>query len=179
MRILINVVAFQIGWFACVLGAAYEMPFLGTGIALTIVVLHLASVVRPVAELKLILSAAGIGIVFDSLLAASGVVRFASGAWSPVLTAHWMVALWMLFATTINVSLRWLKERAVLAAVFGGVGGPLAYIAGVKLGALQLDSYGPAMIAIGAGWAVAMVALIRLARRFDGTAGTSPVLRPA
>jgi hypothetical protein len=29
MRLLVNFVAFQLGWFACVLGAAQGLPWLG------------------------------------------------------------------------------------------------------------------------------------------------------
>jgi Protein of unknown function (DUF2878) len=176
MATLINFVAFQVGWLACVLGAAHRMPLLGTGIALTLVVLHLARAADPVAELKLIVAAAGVGLLLDSLLAAAGFIDFTSGALVAGTVAHWMVALWMVFATTLNASLRWLKDRAALAVVFGAVGGPLAYLAGEKLGALRVEG----TVGIGAvalGWAIAMWLLILAARRFDGitaAAGTSP-----
>lgn len=169
MTLLFNFVAFQVGWFACVLGGAYRMPLVGTGIALTIVVLHLARVADPVAELKLILAAAGIGLILDPMLALAGLITFTSGTLFAGTVAHWMVALWMLFATTLNVSLRWLKRRAAVAVLFGAIGGPLAYLAGEKLGALQFETnLGIAAVAIG--WAVAMYLLVLLARRFDGTA---------
>ena len=169
MAIAVNFIAFQIGWFACVLGAAYHMPLMGTGIALTIIVLHLASTIDPIAELKLVLAAAGIGFVFDPLLALAGLIAFTSGTVFDGILAHWMVALWMLFAITLNVSLRWLKERPLLAIAFGGIGGPLAYVAGEKLGALRIDS-NLGIVAIGVGWAVAMWLLVILARRFNGIA---------
>lgn len=167
MAIAVNFIAFQVGWFVCVLGAAYHIPLMGTGIALTIVVLHLAYASDPLAELKLILTAAGIGIVFDPTLALAGLIAFASGTLFNGAVAHWMVALWMLFAMTLNVSLRWLKERPMLAVVFGGIGGPLAYLAGEKLGALNIDS-NLGIVAIGVGWAIAMWVLVIVARRFNG-----------
>lgn len=180
MANLLNFVAFQVGWFACVLGAAYRMPLAGTGIALTLVVLHLARAAEPAAELKLIAAAAAIGLLLDPPLAAAGLIDFTSGALFAGTVAHWMVALWMVFATTLNASLRWLRDRAALAVVFGAVGGPLAYLAGEKLGALRLE--GTASIAaVATGWAIAMWLLILLARRFDGLpvpAGTSQQALP-
>ena len=169
MAVVVNFMAFQLGWFACVLGAAHYMPLMGTGIALTIIVLHLAYATDPLAELKLVLAAAGIGIVLDPTLALAGFIGFASGTLFNGVAAHWMVALWMLFAITLNASLRWLKDRPMLAAIFGGVGGPLAYLGGEKLGALQIDS-NQGIVAIGVGWAIAMWLLVILARRYNGIA---------
>jgi Protein of unknown function (DUF2878) len=169
MAIIVNFIAFQIGWFACVLGAANHMPLMGTGIALTIIVLHLAYATDPLAELKLILAAAGFGVVLDPTLVLTGLIVFASGTLFDGTVAHWMVALWMLFAITLNVSLRWVKERPLLAVVLGGIGGPLAYLAGAKLGALQVDS-NLGIVAIGVGWSIAMWLLVILARRFNGFA---------
>lgn len=140
---------------------------MGTGIALTIVVLHLAYAFDPLTELKLILAAAGIGIILDPTLAFAGLIAFASGTLFDGLAAHWMVALWMVFAITLNVSLRWLKERPMVAVVLGGVGGPIAYVAGEKLGAVWIDS-SLGIFAIGVGWAIAMWLLVVLARRYNG-----------
>ena len=46
--------------------------------------------------------------------------------------------MWINFALTLNGSMRWLHGRYLLAAVLGAIGGPLAYVAGVKLGAAAL-----------------------------------------
>ena len=42
---------------------------------------------------------------------------------------------WVLFATSLDTSLKWLKERYVVAALMGAVFGPLSYRAGAALGA--------------------------------------------
>lgn len=168
MRAFVNFAAFQIGWFACILGAAHGAWLAGVGIALTIVVLHVVAAGDAIAELKLIGAAVAMGVVFDSAFAASGVVRFAAGVWSEHFTTPWLLALWALFATTLNVSLRWVKTRLALAVAFGAAGGPLAYLAGAKLGALEFVSYAPALIGLAVAWGAAMAALVLLARRFDG-----------
>ncbi len=168
MPILANFAAFQIGWFACVLGAAHALPWAGAGIALAIVALHLARAGRPRAELALVLIAAGIGALWDSGLAALGWIRFASGVLVEGTAPYWIVAMWMLFATTLNVSLAWLKRRMALAVLFGALGGPLAYLGGAKLGAVTLVAQGPALVALALGWAVITPLLLEVARRFDG-----------
>jgi non-ribosomal peptide synthetase component F len=81
-----------------------------------------------------------------------------------------MVALWAMFATTLNVSLRALRARPWLAAALGAAGGPLAYYAGARLGALQLADFHAGLAAIAVGWAWLTPLLLASARRNDGFA---------
>lgn len=164
MPILVNFVAFQFGWFACVLGAAHGLPWIGTGVALVIVAWHLTRAAQPGAELVLVLIAAGIGAVWDSALSALGWIRYPNGVLIEGAAPHWIVAMWMLFATTLNVSLAWLRRNLPLAAVFGALGGPLAYLGGAKLGALTFAAQDAALVALALGWAVLTPLLLRLAR---------------
>lgn len=168
MNILVNVVLFQLGWFACVLGAAYGAPFLGTAIGVGIATRHVLRAVRPGKELGLVMIAAAVGIVWDSALVMSGYIAYPNGILVAGFAPVWIVALWGLFATTLNVALRWLHGRMVLCALFGAVGGPLAYYGGAKLGALQLLDLPLALGAQALGWALLMPLLVFLARRFDG-----------
>jgi len=81
-----------------------------------------------------------------------------------------MTTLWALFSSTLNVSLRWMRGRTALAIVFGAIGGPLAYLAGEKLGAMQLVAQPHALLALASGWAMAMFWLSRFAGQHDGYA---------
>jgi hypothetical protein len=163
---IINIAAMQIAWFACVLGAANRVAWIGTAITVLVAALHLSRAARPAVEIRLIGSALLIGLVLDSALASGGLMSFASDAWVPGLTTHWMLALWVGFATTLTSSLAWLMARPAIAVSFGAVGGPLAYGAGAKLGALTLIS--PlALPAIAACWAVAMWLFVLLVRRVN------------
>ena len=168
MPLFANFLAFQIGWFACVLGGAHDLPWVGTGIALVIVAWHLTRAVRPKQELLLVLSAAAIGALFDTLLVWLGWFTYSSGTLIAGTAPHWMVALWMLFATTLNLSLSWLKRRLFVAVLFGAIGGPLAYLGGEKLGALNFESPTAGLIALAIGWASLTPLLAMIAQRFDG-----------
>lgn len=64
-------------------------------------------------------------------------------------------------------SLRWLQPRPLLAAVLGLVGGPLAWYAGARLGALELPDPSLALSVLGAGWAALMPLLLWLASRLN------------
>jgi hypothetical protein len=76
--------------------------------------------------------------------------------------------MWMLFGTTLNLSMGWLKGRPILAAAFGAIGGPASYIAGQKLGGIIFLDYYAALIALAIGWAISMPILLALSTRLDG-----------
>lgn len=172
MRKAINFIAFQSAWFAAVLGAAHGMPWLGVVAVSIALVLHLALSPNWLPELLLALAAAGTGFVFDSVL-------IASGSFSPIpyvfpvpFSSLWMVMLWVNLATTMNVSMAWLRNRYALGAVFGAIGGPMAYYSGAKLGAMTRLPEPGGMLWIGIAWAVALPLLYGAAKmlteRFHG-----------
>lgn len=170
MAIFVNFVAFQIGWFSVVLSAAAGQPWAGTLIVAAIVALHLYCSEKGRDELALLATCGVIGGVWDSLLVGFGWVAYPAGMILPFLAPYWIVAMWISFATTLNASLAWLKGRTALAVTFGAAGGPLAYLTGEKLGAIELVDPLAAYVALGAGWAVMMPLLLKLADRFDGFA---------
>jgi hypothetical protein len=170
MKFVLNMLLFQIGWFACVLGAASGLPWAGVVAAIAIIGWHLARATQPKRELALVAVAALAGATFETVLVQAGWVHFDSGVLLEGTAPYWMVALWALFATTLNVSLRSLREHPWLAALLGAVGGPVAYYAGAQLGALEFATVGTALAAIGAGWALLAPVLLSAARRMDGYA---------
>jgi hypothetical protein len=168
MQVLINFVAFQFGWFSSVLGAARDMPWLGPLVFLAVLLIHLRQARRPELELALVLACGIIGTWFDSFLVAAGWVTYPSGQFSSFMAPYWIITMWMLFATTLNQSMGWLRGRPLLAFVLGGVAGPASYIAGQKLGGIVFVEFWPAIVALGIGWALVMPILMVLAERLDG-----------
>jgi hypothetical protein len=166
--VIINFINFQLGWFACALGAAWGAPWVGVAVVLIIVAWHLSRMVAPRRELTLIVAAAVIGALWESLLVALGWIQYPNGMLIEGTAPVWMIALWMLFATTLNVSLGWLKRSLPLAILFGAIGGPLAYLGGAKLGALVFVHETTALVALAIGWGVLTPVLLLLARRYDG-----------
>ena len=178
MNLLVNVAAFKLGWISSVFGGAQQMPWLGPLVVSIAIALHLSRAERPRSELLLILSCGLIGAVFDSVLVAAGWVTFPSGMFSDLMAPYWIVTMWMLFGTTINMSMRWMRGRPLLAAAFGLVGGPLAYLAGHKIGGIQFVDQPAALAMLAIGWAVMMPLLMQLGERFDGVT-TEPSDRDA
>jgi hypothetical protein len=167
VTLALNLALFQVGWFACVLGAARGLPWIGPLTVAAIVIWHAARSPQPADELKLAAIAVLVGAVCDSAFAALGWIDFAPVAAAPYVAPWWMLALWAVFATTVNVSLSWLRPRLRLAALLGTVFGPFAYWAGERLGALELREPVAALASLGAVWALALPALLALGRRFD------------
>ena len=168
--ILTNLVLFQVGWFACVLSGAAQRPWIGALIATIIVLVHLLRANAGEAELKLVLIAVVIGTVWDSILVWQDWLRYSSGILFPNTAPYWIILMWALFATILNVSLRWLRGRWLIAALAGAVGGPLAYYGGHRLGALQFGNESVALMALAIGWAIFTPVLMALSARFDGYA---------
>jgi hypothetical protein len=173
LRSAFNFALMQAGWFACVLGAAHGLPWLGTGAAIAILTWHAARAARPAEELKLIALVTLAGGAFDSALTAAGWVVFPNGQFVPWLAPHWIFALWALFATGLNVSLAWLKGRWWLAAAIGAVASPLSYWAGVRLGAATFIEPTLMLAALALGWAMILPAILHLAQRYDGYGAAS------
>ena len=119
MGVAANLVLYQIGWFACVLGAAHGAPWLGPLIVAAIATWHLAHARHKARELTLLTCAALLGLILDSALLRLGLLRFSSGVVVAGFSPGWMIALWVLFATTLNISLRWLYRQPALAAALG------------------------------------------------------------
>jgi len=167
---LINFALFQLGWFGCVLSSAAGRPWLGAVLAVAIIGWHLWRAPSPTAELKLIGMAILIGALWDSLLVWQGWLAYQHGMLLPYAAPYWIVIMWALFATTLNVSLRWLRQRWWYAVVLGAIGGPLAYYAGQGLGAVEFVHIRNALLALLFGWAVFTPLLMALSRRYDGYA---------
>lgn len=167
-----NVALFQAAWFLIVLSAASGMTWIAPIVTVALLAWHVHHAQQPRRELWLIGIAAAFGAAFESAIAALDVIAPASGTFGAGLVAYWLVCLWAAFATTLNVSLRWLRPRPLLAAAIGAIGGPLAYAGGAELGALRLDASHFSLGALALGWALATPLLLLAAKRFDGYAGS-------
>lgn len=162
MMMIYNFAAFQIGWFACVVGGANHWPWAGSAVALVIIAIHLVVVRNRGGEILLIVIAGTLGALCDSLLVAAYITQFPSGIIASNTAPVWIIALWMLFATTLNHSLRWLQGRYLIATLFGLVGGPAAYYAGHRLGGVEFTDPIIALTALALIWATVTPLLLRL-----------------
>ena len=165
----INVTVFKIAWLASVLGGANGMPLLGPAAVMIAVAIHLRLAEKPATEMLLIVSTGLVGVTVDSALVSAGLMSYTSGTLITGLSPLWILGMWMLFATTFNVSFRWLQSRVMLAAALGAVFGPLSYYSGSKIGAVTLNEPGAAMLALALTWGLMLPGLLELARVLNST----------
>ncbi len=166
-----NFAAFQLAWLVAVWGASVGLWWLGPVAVAAWVSAY--SIWRKCAraEAPLWLGSGLLGAMTDSLLVWSGAMAFPESAGPGFPTTPWMVALWINFAAALRHCMGWLCGRFVLATVFGAIGGPLAYLAGSKFGALEIQSL-PAIVVA---WLLVIpgLLLIEMKTRSRGGAGSA------
>lgn len=151
-----NVIAFQAVWWACALyGNA------GAWASLVWLAGHLAWHHRRGNELLVVLVCSVIGWLVDSTLMHTGWLRFNDASWG---LPFWLCVIWACFGATLNHSMQPLQQRIWLAALLGGVGGPMSYYAGTALGRLSFADTTTTLIVLSGVWAVMLPALLCLAR---------------
>jgi hypothetical protein len=166
-RNLLNIILFQAAWFAAVLGAASGNEWYGPLAVALVLLVHFVLIVDRLSELSLLLVIGTLGFCFDTALSSAGIVTPRGHILPYPFSQPWMVSLWLNLAATLHVSLKWLKGRYLLAAIFGAVGGTCAYYSGARLGAtLALPSLRGIFI-LAAGWGIVMPILVWLAGRFQ------------
>ncbi|MEM7282878.1 MAG: DUF2878 domain-containing protein [Pseudomonadota bacterium] len=168
MSFLFNVLGFKVAWLSSVMGAAKGFPALGPIVVLFVVALHLYRSSSPRRELMLVVMTGAIGLTWDSIMVALGWLSYESGAVAPGLAPYWIIAMWMSFATTLNLSFRWLRDRPVLASLLGAISGPASYLIGANLGAVTFLNQQMAVVGMAVAWSVLMPVLLLLARHYDG-----------
>ncbi len=127
MNPLINLAINQAIWFLCVLGGNAGALF-----ALPLLVLNIRLSPHKRADRQMMGLLLLMGILIDGTLQAIGFFSFTS---TGVPIPLWLAVIWAALAALPHHSLAWMKKRMVLSAIFGALGGPLAYWAGVRLGA--------------------------------------------
>lgn len=115
-------------------------------------------------ELRLLLAALGIGLLLESLWVGSGLLGYAA-AWPWAGAPAWILALGCAFALVVVPLLGYLHRRPWLAAAFGDR--RAAGVPGAAAGGWNAVHFAQprwhGLLALGAGWALAMPALATLA----------------
>jgi len=163
MRNAFNLVGYQLVWFAAVLGAARGQPWLGPVAVVILGGLHLRTAPRRSDDVCLSVAAVALGFALDGSLSVLGLVQY-SGAFSPW-PPLWLLAIWAAFGLTLNHSFALSQRHLGISAAVGALGGPLAYLAAERLGAVLLPQ--PAwqgIAALAVAWSIALPLLAALAR---------------
>lgn len=167
---------FQAVWVVTALGAAAGSAWPGVVGALVAVGWYVSRSERPALAAGLAMAAAAVGAAGESLLAGSGIVRYAAPWPSTAMAPAWIMTLWAAFAVTLSPTRAMLGRRWILvSAMLGLLFAPLSYVAGARLGALELT--GPlwrSWTAIALLWGVAYPLLLAIDRRLMPSPAPAP-----
>ncbi|MBX9925899.1 MAG: DUF2878 domain-containing protein [Hyphomicrobiaceae bacterium] len=173
MFIALKIIAFQAVWLTCALGAAAGTNWPGVAAAVALVGWHLATAPALKHAAATVVLAGLLGALAETALVVSGLVTFGATV-PPWPIPPWIVALWVAFATTLPILNAWIGPARSgwpwTAAALGLVAGPIAYIAGERLGALTLApvlsaTWWLSVVAIATVWAIATPLLLALSDR--------------
>ena len=102
------------------------------------IISHLLIIKNKKKESIFLILAGTIGLVVDSFKAFSGFITY-NGTFVENFAPLWIIAMWVGFASTINHSGDWVKQRYVIAMFLGVIFGPLNYLFGNRMEALSLN----------------------------------------
>jgi len=86
--------------------------------------------------MRLVVTILFVGLLVDGTLHQVGFITFTVTRF-PI--PFWLMIIWLGLAITPHHSLAWLQNRPILSMLFGALGGPAAYWAGVNLGAASFS----------------------------------------
>lgn len=167
MRFWITLVAYELVWFAAVIGAGHGLVWPGVAGTMLFVAWRVAESPHRRVELQLIAVGLLLGLVLEEIWVRLGLIRY-SAPWPAPTHPAWLLALWAAFALTVVPLFGYLHARPWLAALFGAIGGPLAYLGAARgWHAVLLPSREwPSLVALAVGWGIAFPCLTLLARHW-------------
>ena len=124
----INAVLFQVGWFSCILlPVKYSVP-----IASAVLTAHYFLSGKSDKEMLKIFAIGSIGYCMDVVCQSMGLINL-SASNSPVI---YLVLVWLLFASTLNWSMKFFMLSPLRSAVLGLLA-PMSYFAAQQLNKVQ------------------------------------------
>ena len=159
-----NLFGYQATWFAVAWSAGHGRAWIGMLACIAFIGVQWRCSHARRADARVVLAALACGLLVDGIAARTGLLAYASAF--PALPAPaWIVLLWGAFAMTMNHSMAWFARQPWLAAVFAGIGGPLAYL-GAARGFGAVAFVAPAwhgVLVLAVGWALGLPLLLRIA----------------
>lgn len=157
----LNLLVFNLVWTGCVIGRN-ELVWLTASFTLIYVFLLIQHTHLTLTQLLL---PATTGITIDILLRISGVFVFEH---SSLAIPFWLITLWLIFATTLPLSLAVIGRKYWLAMLAGAVGFPFSYGVGESLGAIEFGmDYLPTLALLSFLWALTLPVLFCISTKLS------------
>lgn len=160
----LSMIVFYAGWWGLVALVSKGYGHLAPFIAIICAAINLIFEEDKKSEIKWYVVAILIGVAFDSLSQAAGILKF--GFWDiPFLVPLWIMSLWLLFVSSFQGFDRF-KHILWVCVLLGAVGGPFSYWAGKHFGLVTYGEPEWLMIFVhGVAWGIMFPFLVRLRDR--------------
>ena len=158
---IMNALGYQAVWFSTLLSTSLGYFWFGFFSSLMFAGIMLRFGGKARADVRIVTIGLILGVAIDSLFAAGGWIQYAMPWTVASMAPLWIIALWLSFSFTLNHSMDFLRHNFVIAALFGLLGGPLAYWCADRV--FNVIEYGTdislVMIGLGLCWACVIPAI--------------------
>lgn len=151
-HVIFHLVTYYVAWFACILFAANDIPWIGAGIALTIFVLQWVwqkKFDQTEFLLSFVLMFTLSGFFIDTLFLNLNLISFHTNPWPIKISPPWMIMLWVNFSMLLYTCVRYLFDYPKILGILSFIGFPMAYFTGTLFGAASLPAGNIALLGYG------------------------------
>ncbi len=164
---LLNSLCYTMGWFWCVLFGIHGQSIVATIGAVFLILFQLyCTKIKDIAlyiqDVLLVIFSVLLGFILEIFFIQTNLIHYANT--TKMLPPIWIISLYPLFSLLLNHSLKIIKKNYLVSFLFGFLGAPLSYIAGISLGGLTFPyPLIQAWIMIGICWGLFLCLLNKIA----------------
>jgi hypothetical protein len=163
----LNSLCYTIGWFWCVLFGIQGQSVVATIGAVFLILFQLyctkiKDIVLYTQDMLLVIFSVPLGVLLEIFFIETKLIHYPNTL--KMFPPIWIVLLYPLFSLLFNHSLKIIKRNYLISFLFGFLGAPLSYIAGISLGGLTFPY--PLLqtwIMIGICWGLFLCLLVKIA----------------
>lgn len=136
---LLNSLCYTIGWFWCVLFGIHDQSIVAIIGAVSLILFQLyctkiQDIALYIQDVLLVIFSVPLGALLEIFFIQTNLIHYANI--TKMLPPIWIVFLYPLFSLLLNHSLKIIKTNYLASFLFGFLGAPISYIAGISLGGL-------------------------------------------
>lgn len=164
---LLNSLCYTMGWFWCVLFGIHGQFIVATIGAVSLIFFQLyytktKDISLYIQDVLLVIFSVPLGALLEIFFIQTNLIHYANT--TKMLPPIWIVLLYPLFSLLLNHSLKIIKKNYLVSFLFGFLGAPFSYIAGISLGGITFQYPPlPSWIMIGTSWGLFLCLLTKIA----------------
>lgn len=159
LKLLLNITAYYLAWFACIISASQQKPWHGLIVSLVITLIQLFFYIREHKAshiIKFMACLSVIGFSIDCIMYKLKFIGFSANPFSPYLAPPWLIGLWLSFAFILFAFSRKYFQYVRSFMIMAFFGFPLSYYAGINFGAANLPNGKLSLLILAIIWAITL-----------------------